>query len=179
MSSKKTREVSVEIEISASMDDVWEALTDANELTRWFPLEARVEPGPQGTVHLSWGKDFEWNQRIEIWNPPGQLKTSYEVRHTGEGAPGEVSDSIASEPVQIAIDYRLESRAGRTRLRLVHSGFLTSSDWDDEYDGVRRGWGHELSSLRHYLERHQGRNRSVAWARALLDAPVPSIWKRL
>jgi hypothetical protein len=66
-----------------------------------------------------------------------------------------------------------------TKLRLVHSGFLASSDWDDELDAVRRGWAFELFGLRHYLERHRGTDRSVAWARALLDVPAETIWNLL
>lgn len=46
---KKERRIEKEIEINAPLEDVWKALTDANELARWFPLEARVTPGPGGT----------------------------------------------------------------------------------------------------------------------------------
>jgi uncharacterized protein YndB with AHSA1/START domain len=47
---KKERRVEREIEINAVVEDVWKALTDANELARWFPLEARVTPGVGGKI---------------------------------------------------------------------------------------------------------------------------------
>jgi hypothetical protein len=61
----------------------------------------------------------------------------------------------------------------------VHSGFGSSRDWDDEFDGVSSGWQFELRSLRYYLERHKGRDRKVASAR--LSAPVreSEVWRRL
>lgn len=33
---------------------VWRALTEAEELTRWFPLQARVTPGEGGEIWMSW-----------------------------------------------------------------------------------------------------------------------------
>ena len=63
-------------------------------------------------------------------------------------------------------------------LRLVHSGF-GASDWNDEYDGVRRGWQFELRSLSHYLRHKRGLPRRVAWVRAPIDMPYPEAWDRL
>lgn len=51
-----SREVVKESFIAAEPDEVWQALTDARELTRWFPVEARVEPGLGGSIWLSWGE---------------------------------------------------------------------------------------------------------------------------
>lgn len=38
------------VEIEAPIERVWRALTEAAELERWFPLEARVEPGEGGSI---------------------------------------------------------------------------------------------------------------------------------
>lgn len=177
----RTRSVEAEIEIDASVEEVWRAFTDAQELVRWFPLEAEVEPGQGGTIALFWGEDFVGRHRIEVWDPPHHLVTVCDAdpKH-GEAAPGlDPSTEPSDERVRLAVDYRLESRGGKTVVRLVHSGFLTTADWDDEYDGVRRGWGFELFGLREYLEHHRGKARTVAWARALVDLPEETIWERL
>jgi uncharacterized protein YndB with AHSA1/START domain len=52
---KKERRLEKEIEIAVPIEEVWKALTDANELARWFPLEARVTPGLGGNIFVSWG----------------------------------------------------------------------------------------------------------------------------
>ena len=39
-----------EIDVTAPASEVWKALTNADELRRWFPLEARVMPGVGGKV---------------------------------------------------------------------------------------------------------------------------------
>ena len=63
------RTFETEIEIDAPVESVWKALTEADELTRWFPLEAKVNPGVGGSVEMSWTKYSVWDSRIEIWEP--------------------------------------------------------------------------------------------------------------
>ena len=76
MTSKiRTRSIEIEIPISASPEAVWKALTDPGELTRWFPLEARVEPGEGGAIALSWGGGMDGENRIRIWQPNRRLQT--------------------------------------------------------------------------------------------------------
>ena len=53
-----------EIEIAAPVDEVWKALTDPQELTKWFPLEARITPGVGGSLFLSWGPAWEGETQI-------------------------------------------------------------------------------------------------------------------
>jgi hypothetical protein len=64
-------------------------------------------------------------------------------------------------------------------LRLVHSGFGRDAKWDQEYEGTNRGWEFELSSLRHYLERHPGRSRSAFWLRQPVTIDRREVWERL
>lgn len=166
------------IDIDASSDDVWRALTEARELTRWFPLEARVTPGQGGSMLWSWGEAWNWETRIDVWDPPRLLRLvddNYRP-YDAEGRPlptGQVA------PARVAIEVTLEARAGKTRLRLVHSGFGSGSGWDDEFDGISMGWQFELRSLRHYLQRHRGRNRYTGWARITTAELPQSAWARL
>ena len=38
--------------VDSPVDVVWHALTDAEELTRWFPVDARVKPGPDEPTNI-------------------------------------------------------------------------------------------------------------------------------
>ncbi|HXV75142.1 MAG TPA: SRPBCC domain-containing protein, partial [Candidatus Polarisedimenticolaceae bacterium] len=167
----ETRTVEMEIEIDAPPEAVWKALTDPDELVRWFPIEARVDPGEGGNIFLGWGAGMEGNCRIERWQPNQRLTTGW-VEGFGEGAA-----ALDREP--LVVDYRLDGRGGSTVLRLVHSGFGAGEKWDEEYHGVSRGWQFELRSLRHYLERHAGRRRRVAWARKRIELAPAAVWARL
>jgi uncharacterized protein YndB with AHSA1/START domain len=165
-----TRKAEVQIEIDAPPDAVWKALTDPEELVRWFPLEARVEPGVGGNIFLGWDAGTGGNCRIERWDPGRRLTTGWVEP---------VDGTVDAERRALVVDYNLEGRGGSTVVRLVHSGFGADSKWDEEYGGVVRGWQFELRSLRHYLERHRGRQRRMAWARVEVERAPAEVWERL
>lgn len=158
------RRIEQSVTIKATPEEVWHALTDAAELARWFPLSARVEPGPGGSIFTSWGGEWEGTVEITAWEPGKHLQTKWPTMN--EGGP-------------LVVDYFIESQQGETVLRLVHSGFGSGKSWDDEYDGINRGWKFELGGLRHYLEHHQGTDRRVAWARVPFKIGVEEAWKQV
>ena len=43
-----SRKVEKEITIAADADTVWRALSEGEQLRRWFTIDARVNPGPSG-----------------------------------------------------------------------------------------------------------------------------------
>ncbi len=79
----------------------------------------------------------------------------------------------------ILIDWILEARGGKTLLRLVQSGFASESWADEWFESTNYGWGFMLTNLRHYLERHAGKPRLVAWPRKKVEKPRPEIFARL
>lgn len=165
----KERKIETQVEIASSVEAVWKALTDAEELMRWFPLDARVTPGPGGTVWFSWGPPYEGESQIEIWDPPRRLKLKDQW-----GGHAEMSDRP-----QVAMDFTLENAEGKTILRLVHSGFNSGADWDDEFEGTNRGWLQELLGLKHYLEHHAGEPRRAVWARVKVELSREEVWQRI
>jgi uncharacterized protein YndB with AHSA1/START domain len=170
------RTFDMSIDIAATPDAVWSALTEARELTRWFPLEARVTPGEGGSMFWGWGGGWAGESAIAGWEPNRRLKL-IETRQGFDADGKPLTDP--GDNRELAVEVTLESRAGKTRVRLVHSGFGVGANWDDELDGVSAGWQFELRTLRHYLERHRGRNRIHAWARASSDLTAAEVWARL
>jgi uncharacterized protein YndB with AHSA1/START domain len=170
------RRFEMSIDIDAPADGVWNALTQADELTRWFPLDATVTPGEGGSIHWGWRDAWSWGSTIRAWEPNRRIRL-VETRQ-GFDANGKVLDTPGANR-DLVMDITLESRSGRTRVTLVHSGFGHGADWDDEFDGISSGWQYELRSLKHYVERHRGRNRVAAWARVSTDLPIDAAWQRL
>lgn len=151
--------------IEAPPERVWRALTEAAELERWFPLEARVEPGVGGSIRMSWKNEFAGEMEILAWDPPRRLRTSW---------------AFGSEPGEAQVtDYRLEGDGGDTVLRVVTSGFPEDAEWDEWVEGTRRGWRFELRSLKHYLEEHPGRDREVVYLRRRVPLGAAAAWERL
>ncbi len=164
---KQIKRLKKEIEIAASPAAVWKALTDGEELARWFPLSARVTPDVEGSIVVSRGPDFEGEGRITAWEPQKQLRW---IQQAGELA----------GPEGVTVEFKIEQRGGTTIVRLVQSGFSSGGDWDDEYfASTEYGWGFILLNLRHYLERHAGTPRRVAWPRIKVSMPREEAYRRL
>src|SRR5262245_32300991 len=114
------RAVERTIEIAAPTDVVWRALTEAEELMRWFPLEARVTPGLGGSVWMRWDAEDPDTSRIAIWEPGRRLRL----------------EDVAGSWSGIATDYHLRPSASgeSTILRVVSFGFGDGASWDDTVD---------------------------------------------
>jgi uncharacterized protein YndB with AHSA1/START domain len=166
------------LDLDASTDEVWRALTDAEELMRWFSTEARVTPGAGGSMLWSWGHGEDWKTRIDAWEPGRLLRLVQDDAAPSDVDGRQVSQGVA-EPARIAMEFTLETHQGRTRLRLVHSGFGEGAAWDNEIEGITEGWQAELRSLRHYLRRHRGRNRRAARALVSTGMARDAAWARL
>jgi uncharacterized protein YndB with AHSA1/START domain len=170
------RRFEMSIDIAAPPDAVWNALTNAEELTRWFPLEARVTPGKGGAMYWGWGEGWSGESKIAEWEPNTRLRL-VETRQ-GFDADGKPLDH-PGENRDLVVEVTLEHHAGTTRLRLVHSGFGHGADWDDELDGISTGWQCELRNLRQYLEHFRGRDRVLAWAKGSTELTPDQTWARI
>jgi uncharacterized protein YndB with AHSA1/START domain len=147
-----TRSHETRIEIAAPIEEVWKALTEASEIARWFAPNIKVEPGVGGIFLADWGPGIEWKTAIEVWEPNRHLRLA-ETREQ-------------PEPCRLLQDYFLEVEGGKTVLRLVHSGFGTSAEWDNEYEGTRGGWPVCFFRLKHGLEHPQHHfDRCRTWDR--------------
>jgi uncharacterized protein YndB with AHSA1/START domain len=178
MSNRNTRDFETSIEIDAPPSVVWMALIEADQLTRWFSLEAAVEPKAGGRYFLGWGEAFNGEARILAIEPERRLSTTWNAM-TATDLDGRPLPNGAL-PLQLSVDYHLSARSGGTVVRLVHSGFGRNAAWDDEYDSISSGWAFELWSLKHYLERHRGRQRRAVWVvGAPQAASAQSVWRRI
>lgn len=156
-----TREHTTEIELPAPTEEVWRALTDASFVQSWYAPEVRIEPRVGGEYFVSWGGGMDAAGTIDIFEPERRLRVSAD-----------------RSGVVIAIDYFLEAEGGKTRLRLVHSGFPTSAGWDAEYEGTKRGWPIMLRILRFGLAHHPGIPGSHRWLYLTAAIPPEEAWSK-
>jgi len=133
-------------------------------------MEAQVETGVGGKINYGWASEMQNPCEIEIWEPESHLRTSW-MEPVAGNADGTRNASV--------VDWFIEGDGGKTVLRLVHSGFGTGGEWDDDYDGTNRGWEYELRSLRHYLKHHMGTQRKMISVRQKTSLPPAEVWKRL
>ena len=133
--------IEVDVEIEATPEEVWEALTVGPQLDGWWigaPNE--VEPRLGGTVRQNFGGQIS-ESTITAWDPPR--------RFADEGTPG-------PDGVMHALEFTIEGRSGATTVRLVHSGFL-GDDWESEYEALTEGDAMYIHQLAEYVRFFRGR----------------------
>lgn len=157
---RTARALDLTVDIDATLEDVWQALTSGEGIARWFAPYAAVTPGEGGSVSIGWDPNEMWATPITVWEPMRRMQTASEMP-TKDG-----------RTIRLAVDYYLEARGGRVRVRLVHSGFDDSGTWDDYIDGLDAGWTYFLFNLKHALERHRGVDRQQLSARFRTTAPA-------
>ena len=166
---RKTRAHETVIEMPAPVERVWKAITEASEVQGWLAPEVRIDGRVGGEYWVSWGGQMNAASTIEVFDAPHHLRVTKDRENAGGDA----------EPVHIAIDYYVEAKEGGAVLRLVHSGFLTSAEWDDEYDGTKSGWPMMLRVLSYTLGHHANERVRQTWFYNAAPGAMEDVWKRL
>jgi uncharacterized protein YndB with AHSA1/START domain len=169
MTRPPTRDLELSVELDASPEDVFRAVTDGTEIAKWLWPEARVtapQGDQKGSIWISFGEGMSVEHEIEIFDAPKRL------RHPS-GKNGETKAPLYA-------DWLVEAReGGKTTLRLVHSGFSASADWDDEFEAHARGWKLMLQNLREYFARHAHEPAVHLPVMSKIESPRGKIWTSL
>jgi uncharacterized protein YndB with AHSA1/START domain len=163
------RAIVLEARIDATPADVWHALTDGPSMADWFAPFVKGATGAGGVVELSWDGTNMWPTTIQVWNPEQHLQFADPGPPDADGAPGP----------RIVMDWFITSDAGKTLLRLVHSGFGPGGEWDDQIDGLTGGWTYFLWNLEICLTRHRGTHRTMVSARPRVTIQRDVFWDGL
>jgi uncharacterized protein YndB with AHSA1/START domain len=131
MTQDVTTDVTQEVEVEAPRERVWELLTDPSELPKWWPDAAKLEPRVGGRVVLSFGPG-DVSGEVTHWEPPEALGFTW----TASNMPG----------VDLHVAFTVDDLGdGRTRVRVVHSGF--EGQPAEAREAVSHGWSHFLPRL--------------------------------
>jgi uncharacterized protein YndB with AHSA1/START domain len=165
------RQQTHEIAIDAPIEAVWKAISEGEELTRWFVDKATVTPGVGGTISIAWGDADMSSGTIEAWEPNKKLRKKL--------APFDMGAAKHDPAVPMIDEYTIERRDGKTVLRLVCSGIPDAKEWDGFYNGTDSGWGSFFRTLKHYLEHHSGQPRTTITITGKLTGSLEDAWARL
>ena len=134
-------ELSHEIEVDATPEEVWEAIATGPGMDAWFMGKNEVVPGEGGKVRTEL-PGFGFEGTITTWQPPTRLAERSDVGEDGS---------------LHAFEYIIEGRdKGSTVVRWVHSGFL-GDNWEAEYEGLSEGDPMYFDKLAQYLTYFRGR----------------------
>ena len=136
------RSVRVEVEVPGTPEEVWAAIATGPGVSSWF-VPTRMDGRQGGEVVSNFGPGMDCPAAITSWDAPNSFTAESEM-----GPPG--SPKVATE-------WSVEARAGGTCIvRVVHSLFASTDDWDNQLDGLEQGWPAYFRVLRRYLEHFSG-----------------------
>jgi uncharacterized protein YndB with AHSA1/START domain len=133
----ETPAIERELDLAASPDRVWRALTDSAELASWFPQRASIPDEVGGVGWMEWDGHPRFAIRIEAFDPPRYLAWRW--------ASSEQPDFDGSASL---VEWTVEpATGGGTTLRLRESGFADVASRRGNVDG----WVQELGELSELL----------------------------
>jgi uncharacterized protein YndB with AHSA1/START domain len=159
------RWVEMEVLVPGTPEEVWSAMATGPGNTAWF-TRTDVEPRVGGAIRFDLGDHGVSSGEVTMWQPPARF--GYVEHGWAEGAP------------PVATEITIESRSGdRCVVRMVHSLFTSSDEWDDQVEGFEGGWPGFFAVLRVYLAHFAGQPAAALHAMVPVDVGSLDAWHRL
>lgn len=158
------RSVQVEVEVVGTPEEVWRAIATGPGVSAWF-VPTRIEERQGGEIVSNFGPGMDCPATITAWEPLKRF-----VAEASMGPPG--SPTMATE-------WIIEARAGgKCVVRVVHSLFASTDDWDNQLDGLEQGWPTYFRILRRYVESFKGMSCSAMQFVGFSSEPESKAWEK-
>jgi uncharacterized protein YndB with AHSA1/START domain len=134
------RWVAAEVEVPGTPEEVWQAIATGPGVSSWFvPTEKRED----GTVVSHFGPGMDVTAKETAYEPLRRFAAESEI------APG----------TTMATEWTVETKAGGTCIvRVVHSLFASTDDWDKHLESIEKGWPDYFEILKLYLKHFRGQS---------------------
>ncbi|GAB3707843.1 SRPBCC family protein [Nocardiopsis oceani] len=151
------RHIGTEIEVQGTPEEVWRAIATSDGISSWF-YRSRVDGQVGGAAECDFGPGMEARERITEWNPPRRYTSEPEAEASADEEAVAGASGSTAPPRDMATEWIVESRGGGACVvRVVHSWFADSDDWDGQFEGHVYGWAASFfPMLRLYLNSFNG-----------------------
>ncbi|GCE08039.1 SRPBCC family protein [Dictyobacter aurantiacus] len=122
--------------IQATPERVFKALTEKQDLERWFVQEVDIELKPGGTIRTNWAPGMGEHGKVKEVRAP-QL-----FSFTWEGA---------FSPTPTTLIFELRATRDGTLLTFTHSGIGEGKGWE-AYATMDKAWDAHLNDLTSWIE---------------------------
>lgn len=160
------RSVQVEVVVPGTPEEVWQAIASGPGISSWFvPTELEESEGRPVAVKSNFGPGMATRSTVTDWDPPRTFAAQ------GQGWGG-------SPP--IATEWTVEARAGGVCLvRVVHSLFASTDDWDGQLEATEYGWPGFFRALNLYLTHFRGQRSAIMQFVAPVAGTEAEAWETL
>ena len=134
--------------INAPVERVWELITEAEHVGRWFgDAGAEIDLRPGGDMVIHWAEHGTSHGRVVALEPHTRFSYRWAPFKDPAGEKPEEGNSTL-------VEFTLAAEGGGTRLRVVESGFASLATSDEQraknHAGNTDGWRIELGELADY-----------------------------
>ena len=159
------RSIQVEVEVPGTPEQVWQSIATGPGISSWF-VPTDVDEREGGAVTSHFGPGMDSIATVTAWEPPQRFAA--ESRDFGPSAP------------LLATEWIVEAHSGGTCIvRVVHSLFASSDDWDDQLESFESGWPKFFSILRLNLTHFRGQLCSAFRVMGMAPEPESKAWDAL
>lgn len=160
----RERVIDLSVEVVGTPEEVWTAIATGPGITAWYvPTTVEEQVGGATTSRFGEGPEMLIPGVVTAWEPPHRV-----VFAGHETAPG------------MAFEWLVEARdQGTCVVRLVNSGFVEGTQWDDQYDGMIEGWKLFLYNLQLHLAHFAGRTAVPMLPMASWPVSADRAWSTL
>ncbi len=159
------RSVQVEVEVPGTPEQVWQAIATGPGISSWF-VPTKVEEGVGGMVTSDFGMGMESTSTISKWDPPRSF--------TKDG------DGMGEDSPPVATEWTVEAKSGgKCVVRVVHSWFASTDDWDSQWEAVEQGWNAFFNILRLSLQHFPGQPGAAFDVSGVANAGESEAWAAL
>jgi len=160
------RSVEIEFEVPGTPEEVWKAIATGPGISSWFvPAEVEEQDGKPVLMKLSFGPGMEARSAVTAWDPPR--------RFIAQG------ESFAGAP-PVATEWSVEARTGGVcTVRIVHSLFSSTDDWDDQLESARGVFAGFIRTLTMYLTHFRGQRCVLSQFVAPVAGTEADAWEAL
>lgn len=156
------RSIQVEVEVPGTPEEVWEAIATGPGISSWF-YPTDVEERVGGVLAYHTGSKMDVPATVTVWDPPHRF--SHEGRDCGPDGPPTATEWTITP-----------AEGGRCVVRVVHSLFPSTDDWDEQLDNFEAGWPVCFAVLRPYVTHFGGLRASIVRALTNLDGTAHDTW---
>ena len=138
-------EIRREVVLKAPIHRVWQAVTSAEEISKWFGDVVEVDLQPGGNARFGWSDYGDVFEAVVVAvEEPTRFSYSWAID----------SNLPYEETIACLVEFNLEAEGENTRLTLVESGFAQIPDevYQKHFDANSGGWDSELADLVEYLD---------------------------
>lgn len=160
------RSISVEVEVPGTPEEVWDAIASGPGISKWF-VPAQVDPHVGGKMELNFGPGMDSASEITAWDAPRRFTAINK-------------DGLGPNSPEMATEWTVEAHAGGTcTVRVVHSLFTDTDEWDKQLGGTETGWPSFFVVLRMYLAHYRGQPGAHFQVMVPVEGTTVEAWRTL